>query len=155
MRFLAPSKDDIRKWDRCFNKYRGATATGPLADGGLTAAVPLQATNHVKQLWETARFDDANPESDDKIEKFQVFKLAVKGYKFETSFRGQVKWFTNCNMQLLKDDGSLCVISAETYFGSTVTSSIDEVCLLVDKVVVPEWPFVARGQDYSSDGVTI
>jgi len=68
MRFLAPSHDDIRSWDRCFKRYPGATATGPVLDGALTAAVPIQGAN--QRLWETARVNDTNPENNDQSDKF-------------------------------------------------------------------------------------
>jgi len=152
MRFLAPSKDDIRSWDRCFKRYPEATATGPVADGALTAAVPIQAAN--QRLWETARVDDTELENDDQGDNFH-FKLAIKGYKFETSFRGQVCWFTIYNVQLVKDDDMLRVILAETYLDSAVTSSIEGICLLVDKLMVQEWPLVPTQQIDASNGVTI
>jgi hypothetical protein len=150
MRFLAPAKDDIRIWDRCFRRYPGATATGPLADGALTAAVPIQATNHVKRLSETER-----PETDDQSAKFQVIKLALKGYKFEPSFRGPVKWFAVCNMQLLKDDDTLRIVSAETYLDSAVTNSIEEICVLVDEMMVQERPLVPTQQTGVSNEVAL
>jgi hypothetical protein len=152
MRFLAPAKDDIRIWDRCFKRYPGATATGPLADGALTAAVPIRAANHVKRVWEAARVDDTNPENDSQSDKLQVFKLALKGYKFEASFRGPVKWFAICNVQMLKDDDTLPIVSAETYLDSAVTSSIEEICILLDRMVVQERPFVPTQHNGVSNG---
>ena len=150
MRFLAPAKDDIRIWDLCFRRYPGATATGPLADGALTAAVPIKATNHVKRLSEAER-----PEADDQSAKFQVIKLALKGYKFEPSFRGPVKWFAICNVQLLKDDDTLRIVSAETYLDSAVTNSIEEICVLVDEMMVQERPIVPSQQTGVSNGVAL
>ena len=139
MRFLSPSIEDIRTWGRCFGLYPGASATGSSQrsmalrlDGGLSAAVPLQDAGHAKKLCEACGL--AIPESGRRpIDAFQVFKLGLTGYKFETSFRGAVKWFTNCNLQFVDDDRVLSVVSAETHLGSSITSSIEEVSLLVDK----------------------
>ena len=125
MRFLAPSVEEIRTWGRRFGSYPGATATGssernmePLADGGLSAAIPLEDAAHVKRLCETVGLDPATQEDDSRhTDRFQVFELGLTGYKFETSFRGAAKWFTNCNLQLREEDRVLGLISAETYLG--------------------------------------
>ncbi len=146
MRFLLPSKEDIRTWGRCFSLYPGATATGssernmpPRADGGLRAAIPLQGADHAKRLCDESGLVPTIPESDSRrIDEFQVFRLGLTGYKFETSFRGAVKWFTNCNLQCLDEDRVLSVLSAENHLGSWVTSDIEEVSLLVDKATVYE-----------------
>jgi hypothetical protein len=146
MRFLSPSIEDIRAWGRCFSLYPGATATGssernmaPRADGALSAAIPLQGADHAKRLCETSGLAPTTLESDSRqIDEFQVFRLGLTGYKFETSFRGAVKWLTNCNLQCLDEDRVLSVLSAETYLGSSITSSIEEVSLLVDKATVYE-----------------
>jgi hypothetical protein len=154
MRFLAPSMDDILIWDRCFKRYPGATATGPLADGALTAAIPYQTADYVKLPGETASFDDMTLETDDQSDKLQIFKFAFKGYKFETCFRGPVKWFTICNVQFLKDDDTLRVISSETYLDCAVTSSIEEICLLLNKLMGQEWSFIPTRQIDMSNRVT-
>ena len=146
MRFLIPSIEDIRTWGRCFSLYPGATATGSddrnmklRADGGLSAAIPLQGAAHARKLCETCGLVPTIPESDRRpTDEFLVFRLGLTGYKFETSFRGAVKWFTNCNLQFLDDDNVLSVVSAETHLGSTITSSIEEVSRLVDKATVYE-----------------
>jgi hypothetical protein len=155
MRFLAPTKEEIRTWGRCFSLFPGATATGssesnlrPRADGGLSAAVPLQDADHAKRLCEAARVDPTNQGGGRRqIGEFRVFKLGLVGYKFETSFRGSVKWFTNCNLQLVEEDNVLSVVSAETYLGSAITSDIEEVGLLVDKAIVAESRFLAERTD--------
>src|SRR5271166_2594967 len=154
MRFLAPSTDDIRTWGCCFKLYSGATATGssesnlePLTDGGLSATIPLEGTDQVKQLFLMARLDQVNPQGDwCKIDECHTLKLSLTGYKFETSFRGTVKWFINCNVQFIKEDGVLRVISAEPYVGSAITSDIEEVGLLVDKVMAYRGTFVHAEQ---------
>ena len=153
MRFLAPSVDEIQTWGRRFGLYPGATATGstdsslaPLPDGGLSAAIPLQDADHARRMCEAAGLDPGSPERE--IDAFQTFKLGLTGYKFETSFRGAVKWLTNCNLLFLEDDRVLSLISAEAYLGSSITSSIEEVGLLVDKVIVTESPFVPSGQAF-------
>ena len=146
MRFLPPSIDDIRTWGRCFSLYPGATATGASersmklrADGGLIAVIPLQGADHAKKLCETSGLISTIGDSDRRpIDEFQAFRLGLTGYKFETSFRGPVKWFTNCNLQRLDDDRVLSVLSAEAHLGSSITSSIEEVSLLVDKATVYE-----------------
>ncbi len=98
-------------------------------------------------------FERTNPDSDRRqIDKFQVFKLGLTGYKFETSFHGPVRWFTNCNLQFREEDRVLSLISAETYLGSSITSSIEEVGLLVDKVIVHQSPFVASEPILASAG---
>jgi hypothetical protein len=160
MRFLAPSVEEIRTWGRCFGLYPGATATGstdsslsPLPDGGLSAAIPLQDADHARRVCEAAGLDPAGPERE--IDAFQAFKLGLTGYKFETSFRGAVKWFTNCNLLLLEDDRVLSLISAETYLGSSITGSIEEVGLFVDKVIVTDSPFVPSRQAFSSASAAI
>ena len=162
MRFLAPSMEEIRTWGRCFALYSGATATGssernlPHADGGLTAAIPLQDASRVKRLCDTARLDPTNLESDRRqIDKFRTFKLAVSGYKFETSFRGAVKWFTIWNLQSLEEDHLVSLISAEAYLGCSITSSIEEAGLLVDRVIACELPFVPNEQVFALDEATI
>jgi len=147
MRFLPPSKEDIRNWGRCFSLYPGATATGssernmpPRADGGLSAAIPLlQGADHAKRLCDASGLIPTVPASDRRpIDEFKVFRLGLTGYKFETSFRGPVKWFTNCNLQCLDEDRVLSIVSAEAHLGSSITCSIEEVSLLVDKATVYE-----------------
>jgi hypothetical protein len=160
MRFLAPSIEDIQIWGRCFGLYPGATATGssernlhPRADGGLTAAIPLQDASRVERLCQTIGLDLAGLESDTR--QLPAFKLGLTGYKFETSFRGAVKWFTNWNLQSLEDDRVFRLISSETYLGSSITSSIEEAGHLVDSVIACESPFVPRHQVFALDGVAI
>ena len=157
MRFLAPTKEEIRTWGRCLSLYPGATATGssesnlrPRADGGLSAAIPLQNADHARRLCEAARLDPTNPAGVRRqIDEFQVFKLGLIGYKFETSFRGSVKWFTNCNLQLVEEDSVLSIVSAETYLGSAITSDIEEVGQLVDKAIVAESRFAEQANSNS------
>jgi len=152
MRFLAPTKEEIRTWGRCFSLYPGATATGssesnlrPRADGGLSAAIPLHDADHARRLCEAARLDPTNQGGGRRhIDAFRVFKLGLTGYKFETSFRGPVKWFTNCNLQLVEEDTVLSAVSAETYLGSAITSDIEEVGLLVDKAIVAQSRFLSE-----------
>ena len=72
------------------------------------------------------------------VDDFRAFRLGLTGYKFETSFRGEVRWFTNCNLQCLDEDRVLSVLSAEAHLGSSITSSIEEVSLLVDKATAYE-----------------
>lgn len=163
MRFLAPSKEEIQTWGRCFALYPGATATGssernlqPHADGGLTAAIPLQDASHVKRLCDTARLDPTNLESDRREnDKFRTFKLSLTGYKFETSFRGAVKWFTIWNLQPLEEDRVVSLIPAEAYLGCSITSSIEEAGLLADRVIACESPLVPNEQVFALDEATI
>jgi len=163
MRFLAPSMDEIRTWGRCFGLHPGATATGssegnfqPRTDGGLTAAIPLQDASRVKRLCETVGLDPADLESDGRqTDEFRAFRLGLTGYKFETSFRGAVLWFTNWNLQSLEDDRVFSLISSETYLGSSITSSIEEAGHLVDRVIACESPFVPDQQVFALDGATI
>lgn len=146
MRFLSPSTEDIRTWGRCFSLYLGATATGssernmkPRADGGLSAAIPLQGAEHANRLCDKSGLVSTISESDRRrIDGFQIYRLGLTGYKFETSFRGAVKWFTNCNLQCVDEDRVLSLLSAETYLGSWITSNIEEVSLLVDEATVYE-----------------
>jgi hypothetical protein len=143
--------------------YPGATATGssernlqPLADGGLSAAIPLYDADHARRLCDAAGLEPTSLESARReVGDFDVIKLGLTGYKFETSFRGAVKWFTNCNLLLLEDDRIFSLVSAETYLGSSITGSIAEVGLLVDKVMVADSPFVAGGKVLESTGLTI
>ncbi len=163
MRFLAPSTEDIRTWGRCFSAYPGATATGsseknlqPLADGGLSAAVPLHDADHARRLCDSAGLEPTRLESARReVGDFDVFKLGLTCYKFETSFRGAVKWFTNCNLLLLEVDRVFSLVSAETYLGSSITGSIEEVGLLVDKVMVADSLFVPGGMVPESTGLTV
>jgi len=163
MRFLAPSTEEIRTWGRCFGFYPGATARGsserslrPRADGGLNAAIPLQDACRVKRLCDTARLDPTKLGSDRRqIDKFRAFKLGLTGYKFETSFRGAVKWFTIWNLQSLEEDHLVSLISAEAYLGCSITSSIEEAGLLVDKVIACESPLVPNEQVFALDEATI
>ena len=157
MRFLAPSVEEIQTWGRCFGLYPGATATGsagvnlaPQPDGGLSAAIPLHDADHARRLCETSGLDPASRERE--IDAFAIFKLRLTGYKFETSFRGSVKWFTNCNLLFLEDDHVLSLPSAETYLGSSSTSTIEEAGLLVDKVIIAEPGVVPGGQVFASTG---
>jgi hypothetical protein len=94
-------------------------------------------------------------ENNNQSDVFQVFNLALRAYKFETSFLGPVNWFTICSVQLLKDDDTLSVTLAEAYLDSAVTNSIEGICLLVDKVMVQEWPLFPIQQIDASIGVTI
>jgi hypothetical protein len=161
MRFLAPSVEEIRAWGRCFDMYPGATATGssesnlhPLADGGLSAAIPLQDAGRVRRLCDTAGLAPRNLESDGSpIDRFQAVKLGLTGYKFETSFRGAVKWLTTWNLQFLEEVRVFSLISAEAYLGSSITSSIDEVSPLVDKLIGCEPPCVPNQQVFALDGM--
>ena len=163
MRFLAPSTEDIRTWSRCLSAYPGATATGsteknlqPLSDGGLSAAIPLRDPDHARRLCDAVGLEAPVLESERRgIDECSVFKLGLTGYKFETSFRGSVKWFTNCNLLLLEDDRVVSLVSAETHLGSSITSSIEEVGLLVDKVIAADSPLVPAGQVFESIGVTM
>jgi hypothetical protein len=163
MRFLAPSPEEIRAWARCFSFFPGATATGsgesnlqPRADGGLSAAIPLQDADHARRLCQAARLDPTNQETCwREIDEFRIFKLGLTGYKFETSFRGPVKWFTNCNLQLVEEDSVLSVVSAETYLGSSITSSIEEVGLLVEKAIIHDSPSVLEGGGLRADGMAL
>ena len=163
MRFLAPSKEDIRTWGRCLSAYPGATATGsteknlqPLLDGGLSAAIPLGDPEHAQRLCHAIGLDPTGPKGDTRdVEGATLFKLGLTGYKFETSFRGPVKWFTNCNLLLLEDHRVFSLVSAETYLGSSITSSIEEVGLLVDKVIAADPPLVPVGRVFESTVVTI
>lgn len=159
MRFLAPSADEIRAWGRCFDPYPGATATGkrsnlqPLADGGLSAAIPLPDVRRVKTLCDTAGFDPTCLESDRRrIDRLQAVKLGLTGYKFETSFRGAVKWLTTWNLQFLEEVRVFSLISAEAYLGSSITNSIEEVAPLVDKVIACEPPLIPNQQVFALDG---
>jgi hypothetical protein len=157
MRFLAPSPDEIRAWGHCFDMYPGATATGssesnlrPLSDGGLSAAIPLEDARRVKRLCDTAGLDPTNLDSDGSpINRFQAVKLGVTGYKFETSFRGAVKWLTTWNLQFLEEVRVFSLISAEAYLGSSITSSVEEVSPLVDKLIGCESPLVPNQQVFA------
>jgi hypothetical protein len=148
MRFLAPSVDEIRAWGRCFDTYPGATATGsseinlqPLADGGLSAAIPLPDARHVRRLCDVAGLDPRSLESGrSPIDRFQAVKLGLTGYKFETSFRGAVKWLTTWNLQFLEEVRVFSLVSAEAYLGSSITDGIEEVSPLVDKLIGCEPP---------------
>lgn len=160
MRFLAPSVEEIQIWGRCFGLYPGATATGssernlrPRADGGLTAAIPLEDAGRVKRLCETIGLDPTELESDRG--QIPAFKLGLTGYKFETSFRGAVKWFTNWNLQSLEDDRVFRLVSSEAYLGSSITSSIEEAGHLVDNVIACELPFVPDPRVFALDAAAI
>ena len=160
MRFLAPSAEEIRAWGHCFNSYPGATATGkngsklqPQADGGLSAAIPLPDVRRVKTLCDRAGLDPMSLESDRRrIDRLQAVKLGLTGYKFETSFRGAVKWLTTWNLQFLEEVRVFSLISAEAYLGSSITNSIEEVAPLVDKVIACEPPLVPDQQVFALDG---
>ena len=76
-------------------------------------------------------------------------------FQHTASFRGPVKWFAICNVQLLKDDDTLRIVSAETYLDSAVTNSIEEICVLVDEMMVQERPIVPSQQTGVSNGVAL
>ena len=87
MRFLAPSTDDIRAWGCCFKLYLGATATGssesnlePLTDGGLSATIPLEGADQVKQLFLMAGLDQVNPQGDwCLVDEYHILKPSSRG----------------------------------------------------------------------------
>jgi hypothetical protein len=104
-------------------------------------------------LCDTAGFDPTCLESDRRrIDRLQAVKLGLTGYKFETSFRGAVKWLTTWNLQFREEVRVLSLISAEAYLGSSITNSIEEVAPLVDKVIACEPPLVPNQQVFALDG---
>jgi hypothetical protein len=151
-RTVHPLPDDVRTWGRCMCAFEGATASGmieddlePLTEGGLFASISLFGAEHMRLLWEAAGLDRTDPRSAwFRIGEFGVFSLELTGYKFKTGLFSRPLWLTNAGF-LFQRNRSLPTRSDDPFIekvGSAVTRTIAEVCPLVDRVKVGEWPFV-------------
>ena len=157
MRIVQTSLDERRIWGRCFRSYDGATATGmeegdmePLIEGGLCALVPLHGRTHVKDLWEAAGLPKDDPQSGwHQIDRFNYFGLDVVTYKFRPRLFSPCRWFTNYGLLFMMNKDMLGLSRDMLSFdklGCSNTASIAETCLLIDRTLLFEWPFVSQEQ---------
>jgi hypothetical protein len=80
-----------------------------------------------------------------RIAEFGAFDLALTGYKFKTGLFSPARWLTNVGFFFLRDRDHMLSANDTLFYqklGAAVTQTIAEVCPLVDRTKVGEWPFV-------------
>jgi hypothetical protein len=174
-RTISVDLQDRRIWSRALRSYKSATGDGiiendePFIDHGLCALIPLINAHHVRALWDAGAIENIDPRCQwFAIDRFDLFRLEIQAVKFQTRMFSGYRWLASFGFwfgfeiqgcpvlfnwsasRIAPPEGpalkSGMVLDG---IGFSNTKSIADLFLLVDQLMLGEWPLTTL-QDLTS-----